>query len=563
MAIETQASQYNGAKFNQARFNEAFVAPDPSQDQLGYRLRVAVYEPFTGVLRAVYGDDMDKNPLQACAFEFVETGCGSFSVTFNAPPQDVEIRRGDRVDIHLLGSPLPWFSGRVNTLPGLSTSDDKTVFKGHGFYEVLDQIRVTEAYTDMPLEDVVADLATHYLTHTDIVFFPNSLPQVGYRVNSVEFDRESLKDALSTLAELANGYVFGVDENREFFFRPREGRPSLQFTNKGSQWVGQHLGGFELGEKSDKVSNYLHIKIGSVDATDGNFADFNVENLDSIAFFGKREAVESAPEINNPADAEQWADHKLAESAWPTITAKAKDLNLTPWVASKDDLIRAEGSMRVSMPRAGLVGPYHEPLAGYYRHHDLGTVLVYGVNRVKRTLTPRMGGKLGRVSILARAVGSPGDLTLAVKRGSAMVAAATVSLPGWFTWVDMDLEGCQVSAAVEYDLEFYAASGDASNYAELNYCAADSPYSGAYYASTDSGTSYTEDTGKGLCYRAYLLHEDEYILGIKKASYSVSTGGIMAGFELGALDQPLEDQILSLLRSIKANELLTQSNSKG
>ncbi len=562
VVLQLPESQFSSMRFSENRFSEIHEDVDLAESQAAYKLRVSVYEPFTGVLKAVYGDDIQNSPVAGAAFEFVESGCGPFSVSFNVPAHELSINRGDRIDIHLMGSSQPWFSGQIITLPAISTSTQTCTFKGHGFFSALDQIIVTETYTDMALEDIVADLADNYLTGADILFFTDRLPKVGYRVQSVEFDREPLKDALATLAGLANGYVFGVNENREFFFTAREGRPSLQFSNKTSQWVGHHLGAFELSEKADKIKNKMHVKMGSVSTTEGNFADFTTSDLDSIAFFGLRSSVESAPDIKHLSDAQQWAAHQLEQKAWPMITGKAKDLQIAPWVTSKDDLIRTEGAMRVSMPRTGLVGPFYEPLAGYYRHQDLSTVQVYGVNRVKRTFAPRMGGFLGRVSALAKSTGAPGPLTLAVKKGSITVATATVTAPNWFTWIDFDLSDCLISAAIDYTLEFYETTGDASNYHELNYCTTDGPFSGAYYASTNGGASWAENTANGLVFRAYLVHENEYILSIKKASYSVKPTGISASLELGAIDTPLEDHILELVRRLRAAELMTQNNSK-
>jgi hypothetical protein len=65
----------------------------------------------------------------------------------------------------------------------------------------------------------------------------------------------------------------------------------------------------------------------------------------------------------------------------------------------------------------------------------------------------------------------------------------------------------------------------------------------------------------GVCLRTYLAHADEFLLPVKKTKYTVDPdGGIYADIDLGAVDQPLENRILTLLRELKMESLLQQSN---
>lgn len=560
-------SQFGAFRYGEGvRYNEA-----SEQDSSGavafaegrYGLSIIVYEPFLGVKKAVYSSDQGQCPVASASFSFEESGCAAFKLAFNSGPGDIAIRRGDRVDIHLFGAVLPWFSGRVTAIPGVNTSPAVTEFSGHGFFDVLDSIVVTETYTGQTIENMVLDLAETYLAGQDIAFYPDQLPVTGYTASSVQFDRVSLKEALGKLADLAQDYVFGVDENRTFYFLPRSGVPIGTYVNKTSHWVGRHLAAFTLSEKSGDIANRLWVKIGAV-SSGSNFADFVVEDLDSIAFFGERGKVLSAPELKNEADALTWAEYQLSTMAWPQISGKAKGLDLAGWVTGKADLIRAEGALRVSLLRSGVLPPYHEPLAGYFRGLEYGRAPVYGANWIKREFTPRKSGKLGPVELMLRKIGSPGDLVVRLKAGATVLATITVeaeTIPEWYGWVRADMGGVTVYAAGTYTLEIYEGSGNSSNYYDVLYSGYDAPFSGGFYSSINSGSSWTEDTDRGLIFRACLVHEDEFILPIKKVSYSATpSGGISADIEVGELDRPLEKRFIELLRSMRAEEILAQSN---
>ncbi|MFH2099463.1 MAG: hypothetical protein ABIJ95_08140 [Pseudomonadota bacterium] len=571
-------SQFGAFRFSGgARFSEAvtFTVTRPDFLEGRFGLAVGVYEPGTGARKDWYASDADQSVLVSVQFESLETGCGAFSLTVNAKPGDLVISRGDIIEIHLMGSRLPWYAGKVLELPGVDTGKEQYVYKGHGLFSELANVLVDETYPGtgdiVTIEGMVSDLAENYLPG-DIRWFADRLSPMGYRVQagagSIRFDRTTLKEAMGKLAELAGGRAAGVNEDRELFFSPVQGRPVLGWANRACQWVGRHLDGFSLSEK-DEVANRLHVKIGSVSTSDSNFADFTVQDTDSQAFFGVREAVVSAPQIKNETDAATWAEYELANRAWPTVTGKAKNLDLSGWVTSRDDMIRAGEYMRISMPRAGLSTPFQEPLNGYYRWCDLDSAQVYDLNQVKRHFSPRRSGPLGRVEVMARKVGSPGALSVSLEQVGPAIPRiyspdASGDIHGWFSWVCFDFSELPV---VYYGqtwaliLSVDPMISGPSDYYEVLSSSQDAPFSGGYFASTDGGSSWAEDTGLGILFRAYLTHADEFALAVKKVKYSADAdGGIRADVDLGEVDRPLENRILAMLRAIKAEELLQQSN---
>lgn len=584
------ASQFGSYIFNEAIFNEPVTIETPAVSYLEGRfgLRVAVYEPYTRILKAIHDSQQDDMWVRSVQFEYEESGCGAFKILVNERPgSGREIRRGDTVEISIMQSSLPWYSGRITKVPTTDTSGKALEYGGHGFASLFSEILVTETYTSQILSDIVQDLVETYLARTEIIFFPDRLSLIPVTVESIEFDRMLFKDCMKRLADLAHGYVFGVDEDRCFFFQPRMGRPLDKNRNKASHWVGYGLGTFTLKEKTDKIENSLNVKHGAI-SNNSNFADFTAEDLDSIAFFGQREKVLTTPDLKNADDAETWADHELETRAWPKITAQAKDLDLADWVENRDDLLKAEGFFRVEMARTGLVTPYYEPLNGYFRWEDLGQDDLYGANWLKRKFTARDGGSLGRVEFMVQKVGSPGDLVLSIYEGDLetadawgesdvwgdsdqwdegtlheeRVAIGQAAISDFFRWMTFDLaDPVTVRKTVDYYLVLKATGGDSSNYYRIVHSTKDATFSGAYCSSTDSGGTWSEDTGKGLMFRAYLVHDDDFLMPVKKVAYRADpSGGLRADLDMGQVEMPLESEILDLLRGIKMEELLQQSN---
>jgi len=556
------------SQFATCRFNEIFqfdgrttaYAPSAVGYEGRFGLRVAVYEPGTGLLKALYDSTQEDCPVESVDFEFLESGCGGFAVKVNVDPESLAIERNDRIDIHLMQTVRPWFSGRVTETPAVSTDRRKFEYRGGGYADILAGIIVNEEYQTKSVGAIVLDLIETYLPTEDVVYFPDRLTDIGFDVEHVRFDRVTLKKALETLADLANLYVFGVNEHREFFFNKKEGRPLSRYGNKASKWIGYHMDGFELREKAEQVVNALHVKIGKI-ASSSNFASFTAEDLDSIAFFGEREKVVTAPEIKDEADAEAWADYQLSTMSWPKIAGKARGLRFDR-VETGEDILRAEGFMRISTPRRDLVSPFHEPLNGYFRYRDLVSADVHGNNWLKREFTCRQSGPIGRVRIMAKKTGAPGNLVVVLKKGATTLdSKGKTTIAEWFEWVTFDLDAVNVHAGHVYTIEIYALSSDASNCYTVLASTHDAPFSGGYFSSTNGGTDWTEDTGKGILFRAYLRHENEFLLDVKKVKYTAEPGGgIKAEVDLGEVSRPLEDRIVELMAKIRSEELLSQSN---
>jgi len=541
---------------------QADLASEPDYALGGFSLGAYIYDPHTAQKKAVYGLTAG-SPLVSAEWEHLETGCGAFSLVISARPDELAIERGDRVDLHLLGDPNPWFSGKVHELPAVKTGEGVYKFRGHGYFADLEHVLVTEDYSAQSINDVIQDLIASYLG-VEIGWRSDSLETIGYTVTGASFDRTTLKDALTRLAELAGLYSVRVTEDRLLEIEPAPTRPTAGWANKESLWVGHHAESLELSEDADNVANVLHVKAGRV-SSKSNFLADAIKSLDSIAFFGERHAEASCPELDNDTDAAAWAEQQLEERAWPQIKGKCKGVRIVGRMTSREDQLKADRYIRVSLSRSGLAAPYYEPLNGRFRWASNYYADLYGANWLKTEFTCRKSGLLGRVAFMIKRVGSPGALQVRVLSGATVVKTLSVAeadIQDWQAWVFVDCGSDQlVERGAVYALELSAASGDSSNLYQVLYSTYDAPYSGAYYSSPDSGANWGEDTGRGIAFRAWLGHEDEYSLQIKRAAYKAAAdGGLTVDLDLGGIERPLEDAYMRLLREQRQERLLARAN---
>ncbi|MHA1290368.1 MAG: hypothetical protein ACTSPB_23555, partial [Candidatus Thorarchaeota archaeon] len=166
----------------------------------------------------------------------------------------------------------------------------------------------------------------------------SKIENTSYTVNSIDFDHTLAKDAIQTLTDMAGGYEFGVDNSREFYFRP------IDTDTHYFYWVGKHYQDIEIEEDPLSVRNRLYIKAGEIQSGGSNIIGY-VEDNDSISQYGLREEVITAPEILNSDDAVQWANLILQEKKEPKVIARLKNVFLDATKAK----IEPKGKVKVTV----------------------------------------------------------------------------------------------------------------------------------------------------------------------------------------------------------------------
>lgn len=276
-----------------------------------------------GTRTAAFGSGAEENTLSSFSFSITSTGCGDATLTFRKLPDNSELDYMQRIDIHLFGDAQPWYSGYILTRPVVGTTEDTFTFKAHGYYNRLSEVYVFRTYENMDPGAIARDIAQQAEKLSAVVYSSVKIVDAGYTVSKLVFDGSSVQDALKTLSEFAIDYVYGVDEYRQLYFKPR----SSEINEQARLTVGKHVGSYAPTWDASKVVNWARIKGGSVD-DDGEQWLATVEDAESQALYGVRQAVWTLPEAYDAADAARWGESKLATVSAPTKSAKLSNVRL-------------------------------------------------------------------------------------------------------------------------------------------------------------------------------------------------------------------------------------------
>lgn len=264
------------------------VSPLEQQREFSYQIRI--YDR-SGNKVAEIASGIKNVTLAQLQFAYLQDGgCADFSFTLGEEFIRATIGYNYRVELCFYNQPNPWYSGFITKLPEKGT-DKRQTYSGYGYAKQLSWIRVNEDDLAEEVADIIEDTIDDYIvTNTDIVKDSDKLDSPIYQmISNIYWNRVPASDLFEKLRQLAGDYEWGVDEERDFYFR----RISTQvFENF---WIGKHLDTFKGTEDPDSVRNKLYVKCGRL--TDGSDYVFYVEDATSQAAYGLREDVIIAPEF--------------------------------------------------------------------------------------------------------------------------------------------------------------------------------------------------------------------------------------------------------------------------
>ena len=284
----------------------------------GYKL---IFYDTSDVKLGEMGSDIKEGTIVTVSFELMTLGCGAFSLVIHDNP-NFSIGYRTRVDIHPYFDTTPWFTGFIQTLPQPGKRRPYE-YTGFGFFEQLDWVTVSESYDTIDIDDIVKDIVQNIVApNTQIIYNAAKVEAVGYEVETLDFYLVSAKDAIQSLADMASGFEFGVDNSREFYFRP------IDTDVHYSYWGGKHFQDMEIEENPFTIRNRLFIKVGLIQGIGHGYIKEGAncigfeEDAASIAAYGLREEIVTAPEVLNIDDSREWAKQILSKTKDPEITAK-------------------------------------------------------------------------------------------------------------------------------------------------------------------------------------------------------------------------------------------------
>lgn len=276
-----------------------------------------------GTRTAYFGSGSEQNVLSKLTFEITETGCGQCELVFKKLPSNTELNYMQRIDIHLYGDKLPWYSGYIVSRPVEGTTDQEYKFKGFGYYNTLESLFIFQTYENMDVGAIARDIAIKAEQNLGIVYNGTKIPNVGYVPAKLVFDGVTAKKALATLADFAIDYVFGVDEYRNLYFKPRDTKVNKQ----AHLTVGKHFASYSPTWDADDIVNWARIKGGNIDDAGERWLCV-VEDKASQQLYGMRQDVWDLPEAYSAEDARRWGENQIARYKKPKKSAKVKNVNL-------------------------------------------------------------------------------------------------------------------------------------------------------------------------------------------------------------------------------------------
>jgi hypothetical protein len=266
------------------------------------------------------GADIQLGKLSSLEWELMSFGCGAFSFVLGSLPA-FPVSYRTRVDVHPYFSPSPWFSGFIQTIPKAGQKPPYR-YVGFGFFEQLDWVTVTESYQSQEISVILKDIIENTVApNTQIAYNASKIEATSYTVTDISFDHTRAKDAIQQLANLVEGYEFGVDDSREFYFRAKGTDVNYYY------WAGEHFQDVEIEEDPLSVRNKLYVKAGQIQAGGTNIVG-TVLDATSISTYGLREELVTAPDILDGADALAWAEQILTDKKNPKIKAKVVNVFL-------------------------------------------------------------------------------------------------------------------------------------------------------------------------------------------------------------------------------------------
>lgn len=287
-----------------------------------------------GTKSAIFGAGANNNAVSEFNFKIIETGCGECTIKFNKLPTNAELNYKQRVDIHLFNDNQPWFSGYVITRPIVGTTETSFSFAIHGFYNLLEKVQLFETYENMEVSAIVKSIAQTVETKLGLVYNADKIINTGYTITKIVFDGVDVKKALEQLSDFGLDYVFGVDEKRSIYFKPR----NTEINEQARFWVSKHLTSYVPNEDVEKVCNWARIKGASIDISGESWLA-TVQDLDSQAAYGLQEEIWTLPSAYASADAERWGNVQIQRYKDPIRSAKIKGVDLR--------YLNADGSFNV------------------------------------------------------------------------------------------------------------------------------------------------------------------------------------------------------------------------
>lgn len=262
--------------------------------------------------------DSDFNRLSFLENEATDTswqynrigGCGAFSFTLPRRFDD-QGNLGGNFDVRIykktyVGTYTLWYSGFIeDRMPNLS-EPEKIDIKGFGYSAQLSKIIIDKTYTSDEISVIIKDiLDTFIVPNTDIAYDASDIEATTFTADTLTFNTTAL-NAIKTLAEIAGTREWGVDKDRNFFFKARSSVVNFYYD------VGHKIMSFSNIDSFREIINRIYIEGGEVGGTK---YERTVNDTASQAKYGLLEQIYQNSAITTGSVADQFGEAILAEKS--------------------------------------------------------------------------------------------------------------------------------------------------------------------------------------------------------------------------------------------------------
>lgn len=281
---------------------------------------------------AVFSDEIERSQNSRVGFELLQNGnCGQFQFEVHDSFDLTKLDFNYFTKIYYKN--VLKYTGIILKKPRKGGTSRLRTVSGFGLFDQLHNVTITKKYTNATIDEMVKDVIQNYvISETDIVYNASKIIDPSVTVKKLTFFGQSAKKVLDRLAELCSDYVFGVDEDKEFFFEP------LDTSIQRKYYVGKDVKLFIPDEDSDKIVSELKIRAGKYFGQ--GYARVIREDVSAKATYGTKIKEILVPELSEPEDIETWKDR-----AFEKLTRTRFNPRLS--IFSADEILKPKGVIQV------------------------------------------------------------------------------------------------------------------------------------------------------------------------------------------------------------------------
>jgi len=235
------------------------------------------------------------------------SGCGSCTIDLSMAPEDLADINAD-YDVQVWVEGELRYRGYIETFRPVISKPDTIQLQMTGYSGQLKRVHVDHTYTDMEVSEIVKDILDNYvLPQTSITYNAADIEATSFTVDTLTFDTMA-DSAIKTLVELAGAFEWGVDRNKNFFFKKQSD------VVKHHLRLGKDISKYDTSNEYGNIKNKIVLKGGTVD--DAQYTE-TVNNEESQGIYGIRTKIISNSSITTATVAQRYCTSYLAGNAIP------------------------------------------------------------------------------------------------------------------------------------------------------------------------------------------------------------------------------------------------------